>query len=84
MRDRDVSLNQPGSVGGAHQDGLHAKASNSAVTVPEGVTVVIKPVDRRTIQGSYPGDSRSQAANAVLPAQPGPRDTPQQSEVGPC
>lgn len=33
----------------------------------------IKPVDRKTLEGSTPGDHRSQAAPAVLPPQPAPR-----------
>ncbi len=41
----------------------------------------IKPVDRRTIEGSTPGDFRSQAAPAVLPDNPGPREGMGQSKV---
>ncbi len=36
--------------------------------------VVIKPVDFLTITGSYAGDHRSQAAPAVLPDNPSPRE----------
>ncbi len=41
-----------------------------------GVTAVpvsVKPVDRRTLEGSTPGDFRAKAAPAVLPNQPAPR-----------
>lgn len=82
--DLSKTLNQSGAVGGSPNPGLRAKASNAAVTVPEGVTISIKPVDRRTIEGSTPGDFRSQAVGASMPTYNGPRDTPQQSEVGPC
>ena len=34
----------------------------------------IKPVDRKTITGSTPGDFRAKAADAVLPNNPGPRE----------
>jgi hypothetical protein len=44
--------------------------------------IVIKPVDRRTIQGSYPGDSRSQAAPVVMPNQPNPREAVGQAPFG--
>lgn len=33
----------------------------------------IKPVDFKTITGSYAGDHRAEAAPAVIPAQPSPR-----------
>jgi len=42
---------------------------------PEASGIIsIKPTDRRTITGSTPGDFRAQAAPAVLPANPGPRE----------
>jgi hypothetical protein len=34
---------------------------------------IAKPVDRKTIEGSYPGDSRSQARPAAMPPNPAPR-----------
>lgn len=40
-----------------------------------------KPVDRRTLAGSTPGDFSAEAAPAVLPANPGPRDGMGQSRV---
>ncbi|HTS04403.1 MAG TPA: hypothetical protein VMP68_02395 [Candidatus Eisenbacteria bacterium] len=39
-----------------------------------GIAVNVKPVDRRTIEGSYSGDSRAKGSPAVLPANPGPRE----------
>jgi hypothetical protein len=48
---------------------------NSGLNVTSQVEVgPTKPVDRKTLEGSTPGDFRSQAADAVLPANPGPRD----------
>jgi hypothetical protein len=41
----------------------------------------IKPVHRKTIEGSTPGDFRSKAAPAVLPDNPGPREPRGQSKV---
>jgi hypothetical protein len=82
--DMSKTLNQSGATGGSPNAGLRVKASTPVVTVPEGVTVSVTPVDSKTLEGSYPGDHRSQTVGASLPAQTGPRDTPQQSEVGPC
>jgi hypothetical protein len=45
-----------------------------AVTVGSQVEVgPIKVVGPLTLEGSYPGDHRPQAADAVLPEQKGPR-----------
>jgi hypothetical protein len=43
-------------------------AQNSAVR-----PVTVKPVDRRTIQGSYAGDSRAQANSVTMPPTGAPR-----------
>src|SRR5919108_6605081 len=55
--------------------------SPSADRVTSGMTVgsqvnvgPIKPVDRKTLEGSTPGDTRAKAAPAVLPNNPGPRE----------
>lgn len=49
---------------------------NSGLTCTDHQVTVgpIKPVDSKTLQGSYPGDHRAQAAPAVLPNNPGPRE----------
>lgn len=50
--------------------------TTSGMSVGSQVTVgPIKPVDRKTIIGSTPGDFRSQAAPAVLPNNAGPRES---------
>lgn len=59
-------LNGTGDFGSDINSGM---ACGSPVTVGP-----IKPVDRKTLEGSTPGDFRSQAAPAVLPNQPGPRE----------
>jgi len=38
-----------------------------------GVQVTVRPTDRRTIEGSTPGDHRQKASPAVLPPNPAPR-----------
>ena len=48
-------------------------ASVSGMNVT-GVSVSVKPVDRKTVEGSTPGDFRAKGAPAVLPNQPGPRE----------
>ena len=57
------------SVGTLTRDTTSNTMSASSV-----VPISVKPVDRKTLEGSTPGDFRSQAADAVIPAQPGPRD----------
>jgi hypothetical protein len=53
---------------------MKADASGNTFGVGSQVgPITVKPVDRRTITGSTPGDFRSQAAPAVMPAQPAPR-----------
>jgi hypothetical protein len=46
------------------------------------VNVNIRPVDRKTLEGSTPGDHRAQAADAKLPANPGPREPKGQTPNG--
>jgi len=41
-----------------------------------------KPVDSKTITGSYPGDHRTKTADAVLPANPAPRSGMTQAPLG--
>jgi hypothetical protein len=40
-----------------------------------------KPVDSKTLQGSYPGDHRANANSVATPAQPGPRDGMRQESL---
>jgi hypothetical protein len=47
-----------------------------------GVSVAVRSVDRKTIEGSTPGDSRAHGAPAVLPANPGPREPKGQTPNG--
>jgi len=42
----------------------------------------VKPVDSKTITGSYPGDHRATAAPAVIPPNPAPRDGMRQAPLG--
>lgn len=59
---------------------MRADATGNTYTVGSQVTVgPIKPTDSKTLEGSYAGDHRTQAADAVMPAQPGPRDATGQS-----
>jgi hypothetical protein len=58
-----------------------SQTSERGYTV-SGVGVSVKPVDRRTIEGSTPGDFRAQAAPAVLPDNPAPRDGMRQAPAG--
>ena len=37
-------------------------------------TITVKPVDSKTLAGSYPGDHRTKAADAKLPDNPAPRE----------
>jgi hypothetical protein len=74
---------EPGSAG------LCSPAPNSrpiedvnAMFVSAPVTVRIKPVDSRTVEGSYPGDHRAKAAPAVMPNQPAPRSAVGQAPAG--
>jgi hypothetical protein len=44
------------------------------MTVPSVVPVSVKPVDRKTLEGSTPGDFRGPQVNVVMPPQLAPRD----------
>jgi hypothetical protein len=60
---------QSGSPRNTRNPGL-----NSGLNVTSQVEVgAIKPTDAKTLEGSYPGDSRGQAADAQLPSNPAPR-----------
>jgi hypothetical protein len=74
---RDMFL-KPVSPSTEKQEGKFTQGMgiNSPVTVGP-----IKPVDRRTIEGSTPGDFRAQASPAVLPDSPAPREGMCQSKV---
>jgi hypothetical protein len=58
----------------APEVGASSSTSSRGYTVAGIEGVAIKPVDRRTIEGSTPGDFRAKAAPAVIPANPGPRE----------
>jgi hypothetical protein len=45
----------------------------SGLAVDSPVAVSVKPVDSKTITGSYAGDHRAKAAPAAMPANPAPR-----------
>jgi len=49
-------------------------ASVDGMYVAAPLSVSVKPVDSRTIEGSYAGDHRAKGADAKMPNQPGPRD----------
>ena len=56
-------------------------ASVNQMSVGAPVAPVVRPVDRKTLEGSYPGDTRAHAHDAVLPNQPGPRDPKGQAQL---
>jgi len=59
----------PGQVNGVGE----IAPSDSPLLGVAGIGIAIKPTDRRTLEGSYEGDSRAQAADAKLPANPATR-----------
>jgi hypothetical protein len=63
------------------QSGLPYKEdAGNTMTVGSQVDLgPIKPVDRKTLEGSTPGDFRAQADDVTMPAQPGPRGETGQS-----
>jgi len=40
----------------------------------QSVPVSVRPVDRKTLEGSYAGDSRQKGTDAKMPQNPGPRE----------
>jgi hypothetical protein len=52
---------------------MSESTNNMNVQNSELTPVTVTPVDRKTIEGSTPGDFRSQAAQPVMPPQPAPR-----------
>lgn len=50
---------------------------------PGGIAGDIKPVDRKTLEGSTPGDHRGDPKDVQMPNNPAPRDGMTQSKVGP-
>jgi hypothetical protein len=63
---------------GLYDDRLTRANNREAATVSgmacdSPVAPNVKPVDSKTITGSYPGDHRAQAAPAAMPANPAPR-----------
>jgi len=73
----EVLGSNPHPVAPNTEDGAGSTYGLSATSCGSPVSVAVKPVDRRTITGSTPGDFRAQAAPANLPKQPAPR-----SDVG--
>jgi hypothetical protein len=47
-----------------------------------GVGVAVKHVDQRCIEGSYSGDTRAKGSPAIIPPQPGPRESVDQFPNG--
>jgi hypothetical protein len=73
----DKTLGNPGAVAGSSVTSGMAAAPNSQVR-----PITVKPVDRKTIEGSYPGDFRTgNVDRVVLPDNPGPREPKGQSKV---
>lgn len=67
-----------GVVNGVGQSVDSCTSSGKAVA---GVAVNVTPVDRKTVEGSYPGDSRKRGADAQLPNMPGPREPRGQAQT---
>ena len=74
---------QDNAMPNAAAEGRKASPANNATGsgVTSGMAVgsqvvvgAVKPVDSKTLGGSYPGDHRAKAAPAVLPNNPGPRE----------
>jgi hypothetical protein len=78
-RGENVTPGTAGPIAPAPNNREAATVGGMAVAAPLAVSV--KPVDRRTIEGSTPGDFRARAADAVLPNQPGPRDAKGQAQL---
>ena len=70
-RGTNVTPGTAGPVASAPNNREHATIDGMYVAAPVGIHV--QPVDRRTLEGSTPGDYRKQASPAVLPNQPAPR-----------
>jgi hypothetical protein len=61
---------------------VHGNGGKTVTTQPEVQVGAIKPVDRRTIEGSTPGDFRSQTVGQpVFPSNPAFREPVGQSQV---
>lgn len=65
------------------QNGAASRPSESVsgMACDSPVAVSVRPVDRRTITGSTPGDFRQKAADAVMPANPEPREGTSQTKI---
>lgn len=72
----EVSNGRQSAVRPNNADGAASRPSESVSGMSLGGRAIetAQPVDRRTIEGSTPGDFRAQGSPAVLPNQPGPRD----------
>jgi len=67
----EVQHGSAGPVSPAPNNRENATVGDMYVAAP--VTVSVKPVDRKTLEGSTPGDFRAKAADAKMPNQPAPR-----------
>jgi hypothetical protein len=80
-----VAIGRPATVTdlGRKAEAPNADTNNDHITpVSSQVgTPMARPVDFKSLAGSYPGDHRAQGAPAVLPANPGPREPKGQSHV---
>jgi hypothetical protein len=74
--------NQLASAQGRGSEVAASSQTSSRGYSVSGVGVSVKPVDRKTLEGSYPGDSRSTAAPAQIPNQPAPREAVGQAPFG--
>lgn len=73
---------EPGTAGPiAPAPNSREAATVGGMAVAAPLRVSVAPVDRRTIEGSTPGDFRAKAAPAVLPNQPGPREAKGQTKI---
>ena len=79
----EVAHGSAGLCSPNNADGAAARPIESvnSMFVSAPVAVSIRPVDRKTIEGSTPGDFRAKAAPAVLPNQPAPRSAVGQANL---
>jgi len=71
-RSETTGPNRPGLVNGVFPANRPSDL-NAGLSVSGRAQESARPVDRRTIEGSTPGDSRAKGSPAVLPTNPGPR-----------
>ena len=83
--DREVPSRPTIELGKVQAGSPSADSINSGMTVSNPVVITVKPVDRKTITGSTPGDHRAPNTGAGITDQfktpPGPRDRVRQAEL---